>query len=277
MLRALERGDTATALRLLRARPLHNVYLDYLVRHGALGSLPGFSGVFRGEELEGVMLIAGNGGTCLEVRNPDAIVPLAEAAWASSVHPRHIVGPEEVTTPFWEAYARDGLRPTWERREPVYVVGRAGRADANRAAAGARLERARASDLEQLVRNSAQQYLEDLKLDRQGEDPGGFDERHRIEIRDGRWWVLRDDSRIAFQVHVGPENDDVVQIGGVFTPADLRGRGFATRGVAAAAERLLGRLPAVSLFCDEANATARGVYERVGFRTRFHYRSWLLP
>jgi predicted GNAT family acetyltransferase len=277
MLRLLERGDTAATLELLRARPLHNVYMDYLVQLGALGSLPGFQGYFRDRALEGVMLIAANGGTCLEVRSPDACAPLAEAAWASSVRPRHIVGPEEVTTPFWQAYAREGLHPTWERREPVYLLERSALASVKEAAAAARLERARTSDLEQVVENSARQYLEDLKLDRQAEDPTGFDERHRFEIRDGRWWVLRVDGRVAFQVHVGPENDRVVQIGGVFTPADLRGRGLATRGVAALAERLLRRLPAVSLFCDEANRGARRVYERVGFRERFHYRSWLLP
>ena len=40
--------------------------------------------------------------------------------------------------------------------------------------------------------------------------------------------------------------------------------------------QLLKRRPAVSLICDEANAPARRVYERVGFRVQYHNRSWLL-
>lgn len=276
MLRPLERTDTAETLELLRARPLQNVYLDHLVRLGALGSLPGFHGFFRGGRLEGVMLIAASGGTCLEVRACEAHAAFADAAWASPVRPRHIVGPEDVTRPFWEAYARHGPVPAWERREPVYVIERAGREAALRAAAGAGLAPARLRDLDELVENSAQQYLEDLKVDRRGEDPAGFRERHRLEVRDGRWWVLRERGGIAFQVHVGPQNDAAVQIGGVFTPPPLRGRGFATRGVGAVSALLLLELPAVTLFCDEDNARARRVYERVGFRTRFYYRSWLL-
>ena len=43
-----------------------------------------------------------------------------------------------------------------------------------------------------------------------------------------------------------------------------------------AQEVLLEWRPAVGLFCYEHNAAARRVYERVGFRSLFYYRSWLL-
>jgi predicted GNAT family acetyltransferase len=274
MIRPLGRADTAETLALLQPRPLQNVYLEYLVRLGALGALPGFHGSFAGGRLVGVILVAGTGGTVLEARDPEAIRELAAAARDSAVPPRHIVGPEEVTTPFWEAYAEPGVEPLWQRREPVYVVERGGAREP--VARGVGLAQATDADTAEVVENSARQYVEDLKIDRRAQDPAGFHARHAAEVRDGRWWVLRDHGRVAFQVHVGPENAQVVQLGGVFTVPEARGRGVATRGVAALVLRLLERRPAVSLFCDAANAPARRVYEKVGFRERFFYRSWLL-
>ena len=88
--------------------------------------------------------------------------------------------------------------------------------------------------------------------------------------------MLRVGGRVVFQVHVGAENADAVQIGGVFTPEALRGKGHATRGLTELSRRLLERRPNVALFCDEDNAPARRVYERLGFSVAFHQRSWLL-
>jgi hypothetical protein len=276
MIRPLGRADTAEALELLRARPIQNVYLEHLVRLGALGAMPGFLGYFAHARLAGVMLVASNGGVALDVRDAAGTAELAAAARVSLIAPRHIVGAEEVTVPFWNAYAWPGLVPLWTRREPVYVVGRAERKASGLHADAAFVERARERDLDTVVAQSARQYVEDLKVDRHAADPGGFRERHASELRDGRWWVARERGRVVFQAHVGPENDQVVQIGGVFSAPDVRGRGVASRGVAALADLLLLRLPGVSLFCDEANAAARRVYERVGFRVAFHYRSYLV-
>ncbi len=276
MVRELDRGDTAETLRLLRRRPIQNVYLEYLVRLGALGAMPGFLGYFKEGRLEGALLIAATGATSLEVRDPAGFVPLAAAAAESSITPRHIIGPEEVTTPFWEAYAERGPTPIWERRELVYVLEREARRKRGAAKPDPRFRRATERDLDAIVENSARQYVEDLGVDRRAQDPGGFRERHHIELRDGRWWVLRERGSIVLQLHVGPENDHVIQIGGVFTPPELRRRGYATRGVAAAGDLLLERCPAVSLFCAEDNRAARQVYERIGFEPRFYYRSWLL-
>ncbi len=274
MIRPLGRADSAETLELLQARPLQNVYLEYLVRLGALGAVPGFHGSFAGGRLVGVILIAGTGGTVLDASDPGAFPDLAAAARDSAVAPRHIVGLEEITTPFWEAYAPPGLVPLWDRREPVYVIER----NDLRPPRPERVSLAQATDADTagLVENSARQYVEDLKVDRRAQDPAGFHSRHAAEVRDGRWWVVRERGRIAFQVHVGPENAHVVQLGGVFTAPEARGRGVATRALGALVDLMLQRRPAVSLFCDAANAPACRVYEKIGFRPRFFYRSWLV-
>jgi uncharacterized protein len=275
MIRELRAGDRARVLALLEPRPLQNVLLEHVVRMGALGRVPGFYGHESDGRLDAVLMVGALGGTALEVRNAAAFAPLAEAAAELPARPRHIIGAEEITTPFWAEYARFAGPLRWVRREPVYVVRQEG-FDALRRWTTARVVPAQERDLEEIAENSAQQHREDLKEDRSALDPEGFRRRHLGELRQRHWWVLKERGRIVFQVHVGPESAHVVQLGGVFTPPDLRGRGHATGGMTSIVSQLLERLPAVSLFCDEANATARRVYERVGFRTAFHYRSWLL-
>ncbi len=272
MVVGLAKGDTAETLLLLSARPLYNVFLEYLVRAGALGRSPGFMGWWADERLQAVMLIGPLGGTSLEVMNPGAYAPLAEAAWEFPIRPRHIVGPEEITAPFWEAYSRFGVRPRWERREPFFMV----TPRDLKPAPAASIEPAGARDLDEIIENSALQHREDLKEDPFGRDPDGFRKRHRTDIREQRWWILREGRRIAFQVHLGPENERAVQLGGVMTPPDLRQRGYGTRGLTAIAQRLFGHRPGVSLFCDEANEPAIRLYRKIGFQQLFYYRSWLL-
>jgi predicted GNAT family acetyltransferase len=139
-----------------------------------------------------------------------------------------------------------------------------------------RLSRAEERDIDQVVAYSAQQHREDLREDRQAFDPDGFERRHLQDLRAGHWWIAREKRRVVFQCHVGPQNDQVVQLGGVFTPSELRGRGYATQALAQLCSELLERRPKVCLFCDEANQAARRVYERLGFAIVGYYRSILL-
>ena len=57
-----------------------------------------------------------------------------------------------------------------------------------------------------------------------------------------------------------------VAIGPVYTPAEARGRGYASALVAQLCRQLLAeRRRFVTLFADRSNPTANGVYRRVGF------------
>lgn len=281
--RPLQASDAVAALELLREHPVRNVLLEHVVRAGALGRLPGFFGVEIEGRLEAVLMVGALGGASLEIRRPEACAPLAE--WASRLGspPRHLTGAEEVIVPFWDAYApRIDHRLIWSRRERVYVL--EGHDSAARAALerlegerpGERLRRAREEDIDQIVENSARQHVEDLKEDRLAMDPPGFWARHSSEVREGHWWVLAEGSSVRFQVHVGPRNDHVIQLGGVFTPVAVRRRGHATRGLRTLAQRLLQERPGISLFCAEDNPIACRLYERLGFTTRFYNRSYLL-
>ncbi|MCE2389998.1 MAG: GNAT family N-acetyltransferase [Proteobacteria bacterium] len=275
MVRELVAADTAEACKLLRERPLHNVFLDHVISSGILGRAPGFYGFAPRGRLEAILMIGPLGGTILEARAEDAYEPLAECAAAARPRPRHIVGCEEVTRPFFRAYSRRAPEVIWERREHYYVISARDR-DGQDPRSEAEIEQATQRDFEATLANSARQHREDLNDDRYGADPEGFRRRHLRDLQNGRWWVLRERGEVVFQVHVGAENRQLVQLGGVITVPEARSRGLATRGMQAIVEHLLARRPAVGLFCNVANRTACGVYERVGFQRAFDYRSWLL-
>jgi len=276
MVRSLTAADTLEARNLLSARPLHNLFLDHVVAAGVLGRVPGFYGWVPRGRLEAILMIGPLGGTALEAREAGAFAPLAAAAARSDLRPRHIVGSEDVTEPFWREYEQFATRLRWMRREPVLVTSTAKLCAPRSTEKPARIEPARFSDVDELTENSAEQHREDLRDDREAADRGGFRARHAIDVRDGRWWVARERGRIAFQVHVGAASAQAVQLGGVFVPHDVRGRGFATAGMRAICTRLLERYERVTLYCDEANEGARRVYERVGFAIAFCNRSYLL-
>ena len=276
MVRELTAADTEAALTLLCARPLQNVFLEHVIRSGVLGRVPGFFGAERDGRLAAVLMIGPQGGTALEVVDPRVHTELAEFAAAQAIPPRHVVGSEDVTEPFWRALEPRVAGPLLRsRREPVFRIDRAGLA-ASGADTTARLLPARDADLPEVVMSSARQHIEDLGDDRYAADPEGFRLRHESDIRERRWWVLREERRICFQVHVGPSNARAVQIGGVFTVPDLRGRGVATRGMAAMMARLLESHPLVILYCGEENSAARQVYEKIGMRVVFANHSYLL-
>ncbi|HTO69992.1 MAG TPA: GNAT family N-acetyltransferase [Myxococcota bacterium] len=276
MVRPLTLADTAEARSLLRARPLRNVFLDYVVSAGALGRVPGFFGFVSSKRLLGILLVGPLGGTALEIQDPEANGPLAVAAAHAHLRPRHIVGSEDVTEPFWREYVRYASDLRWSRREPVFAMRLEDLTRSSDGTRPARVEPAREADADEITQNSAQQHREDLGDDRFAADPRGFRERHHKDVRDGRWWVSRQRGEIVFQVHVGAASATAVQLGGVFVPSWARGCGHATRGMRAIAARMLERHDMVTLYCDEANTAARRVYERLGFRPVFANRSYLL-
>lgn len=85
--------------------------------------------------------------------------------------------------------------------------------------------------------------------------------------RDGALWVLEVDGRVVSMNSYNATMPDMVQIGGVFTPTDLRGLGFARACVAGSlvSARHAGIKRAV-LFTPKENASAQAAYRAIGFR-----------
>lgn len=93
----------------------------------------------------------------------------------------------------------------------------------------------------------------------------------------GDTWVLDDDGRLVAMTSFNAALAEVVQVGGVWTPPELRGRGYG-RGVVAAS-LLDARAEGVGrgvLFTGDGNAPAIRAYLALGFRLVGDYRLVLL-
>jgi predicted GNAT family acetyltransferase len=77
---------------------------------------------------------------------------------------------------------------------------------------------------------------------------------------------------------VAPPVAGVVRVGPVYTPPDVRRRGYASSCVAAVSRRALdGGASACMLYTDAANPTSKAIYRRVGYRpvadaAEYHFR-----
>jgi RimJ/RimL family protein N-acetyltransferase len=186
---------------------------------------------------------------------------------------RSFVGPKHAVDALWERLQAWYRAPSLVReRQPLYVLGPDGLAAVDDVA----VRRARVEEAPLIAEHSAQMILGEL----------GYDPRHqrmtftagvRRAIELGLWWVWIDGGELRFQCNVGAQTPLTAQLQGVWTPPALRGRGYATRGLAAIARRMLADVPTTSLYVNDFNRDAIALYERVGFERVGELTTYLFP
>ncbi len=84
-----------------------------------------------------------------------------------------------------------------------------------------------------------------------------------------------DDGGPRTMVGWGADTPNGVRVGPVYTPPQLRGRGYASAATAAASQRALdaGRRMCF-LYTDLANPTSNGIYSRIGYRPVTDAMDW---
>ena len=99
-------------------------------------------------------------------------------------------------------------------------------------------------------------------VDRRSEDPDGG-------------LVLWDDGEAVSMAGFGGRTPNGIRVGPVYTPPELRGRGYASALTAALTQRLLdeGRRFCF-LFTDLANPTSNNIYQRIGYRPVIDVDLW---
>ena len=98
--------------------------------------------------------------------------------------------------------------------------------------------------------------------------------RRREADPDGAWLLWDDDGPVSLAAYGNPTPTGT-RVGPVYTPPELRGRGYATSLVAElTAERLATGLAFCSLFTDLANPTSNAIYARIGYEPIADWDQW---
>jgi uncharacterized protein len=78
--------------------------------------------------------------------------------------------------------------------------------------------------------------------------------------------LWEDDGEVVSLAGHAGETPNGFRVGPVYTPPELRGRGYASALTAALTEELLARRRFCFLFTDLANPTSNSIYQRIGYR-----------
>ena len=239
--------------------PVERVFLEDVARRG----LGRFTAVERRGRLRALCHAGSNivpsGNGC------DAFADVAVAGNA-----RMVIGEEGAVTELWNAARRRLPAPREDRPgQPVYML------DEPPEPGDTGLRPASQDDFELLVPACAAAHEEEIGIDPLGRDPESFRWRTRMQIEDGRSWIWRDDGTILFKAEASAWTPSAVQLQQVWVDPEVRGRGYAQRGMRDLCRLLLQSTPTVTLFVRTDNAPAIRLYETVGMQHVGNYRSVL--
>lgn len=248
------------ALAFLSEAPFENVFLTWLIQEELQAAR---SGLFVYVENESNVRGVGFFGRQVVLAAPDDATITAFAQTAPVYRfERMIVGPRPTVETYWEC-VRNWHAPARlvRRSQPLLAL------EAERLREGTarvRVRRARANEWETVARNSAAMIRDELEYDPE-RSGGDFGANVRAMISRGLWWVGEDSGELVFFCNAGPHSTYTLQLQGIWTPPEYRGRGLATAALSGVCRELLARVRTLSLYVNDFNTRALALYERVGF------------
>ncbi len=260
MIEAVSDTNREPALAYLARSPYLNVFLSHVLLHNPLPYERKHVAVAieRGE----VLGVAYWGRQLVLAAEPSTIGDFANEAKRHRGE-RMIVGERETIRTFWHD-VRAWHAPPRLVRDCQYVM----MVDRSRLCryehSGITIRQAKLSEWKAVAESSAEMIRHELSYDpRRGAPEFGTGIREMIERK--LWWVGVADGGICFFCNLGPWCTKTLQLQGIWTPPELRGRGFATRSLAALCDRLLDVSPTLSLYVNDFNEPAIALYRHVGF------------
>jgi GNAT superfamily N-acetyltransferase len=253
---------TAAGAFLLAAESENNLILGIALELAGQSPPPGspayFAAVFRGDRVEGCAFSSVSDRLGITgMSGDDLIGPLASDAGSVCPEVTSVGGPEPAVAPFAAGFAastgRQALLGMRQRIHELRTV-----IPPARPAPG-RLRSARESEAgmltpwvgDMLALIGDTRVASDLTLER---------------IQKGNLFVWEDGGPVSMVGWTG-KTPAGVRVNFVYTPAALRGRGYATAAVAALSQRLLDQGNRYCcLYTDLANPTSNAIYQRIGYR-----------
>lgn len=259
MIAAVSHSTERPALKYLARSPYLNVFLTHVLLHDPATIVRRSIAV----ALDGsnVIGVAYCGRQVAIAAEPAAIEGFGEHAKRHRGE-RMIVGPRETVREFWKAVAGWHAAPRLVRdRQFVMAVDRKRlRSHKSRIV----VRQAKIDEWRAVADGSAQMIRQELAYDPRRGSPE-FAAGIRYMIERNLWWVGTVNGQLCFFCNVGPWCDRTIQLQGIWTPPELRGKGFATASLAAICDRLLEVSPTISLYVNDFNESAVALYRRVGF------------
>jgi predicted GNAT family acetyltransferase len=264
--RVLTRDDLPSAIRVLSANPVENVFVASRVRAAGLEQASLGCPVW-GYERDGLLRSLCHAGSNLVPVNAE---PGALAAWTEFAGPQRmcasIIGPSAVALDLWRrlgerwgtvwSQARD-VRP----HQPVLSL------DTEPSIApDPRVRRVTLDQWDAYTDAAVKMYTEEIGVSPIQGNPAGYRFYVRQLITSGRAFGIFDGDRVVFKADLGSVSGSVSQVQGVWLEPELRGRGLAAPAMAAVVQLARTVVPTVSLYVNDYNRPARATYARVGFQ-----------
>jgi hypothetical protein len=246
------------ALEYLDRAPYDNVFISHILEHDASHSAKHVNVIFDERNVAGVVYH----GRHIVIAADLSAIPALAASLPRHLNARMIIGPRDAVIELWRLNGERYGRPRLVRdRQLVMMVDREHLRPSSR---GVSVRHARLDEWRSVADGSAEMIRQELDYDpRQG--MANFDVGVRQMIERQLWWVGVSDGRLCFFCHIGPWSNKTIQLQGIWTPPQLRGRGLATASLEAICDRLLEASPTLSLYVNDFNEAAVALYRRVGF------------
>jgi len=283
MIRILQPGDEALLEAFLQPRIESSMFLLGNMRTAGLvdngRSYQGtYAALFEDDYIVGVAALYWNGSLILQ--SPVAYVEvLSETAVAAANRPiQRLIGPVQQVQTILDKQNIPQTAMQQDEPEFLYKLNLADLQIPPKVASGEwRGRRIEDRDIELMTRWRVGYALE---LMGETESPELWQQtRSGVEkyLRLGQAWILEDEGQPVATTAFNTTTDALVQVGGVWTPPELRSRGYGRSAVAASllAVREEGVHTAI-LFTGEENIPAQKAYEALGFYKIGDYRITLL-
>lgn len=266
-LRALGEDDVKNAIAFLQRDPLINVYLiSRLFEERS----PAATQIYVVRHNRDIVLVASLATNIVLAADPaerpdvldSAIAMIAERIVARMIPVRAIISPANLVEKLWLRLRTRLDPPTVVRmNQPVYSIRRRFDFPDLTEARYATLD-----DLEQLLPACAAMHKEEVGIDPLERDAAGYRERIRELIDRRRAIVHVQDGLIASKCEFSAVSEDAVQLMGVWTHPQFRRRGLAKVTLREVCGHLFRRGKNITLFVNDFNLPAIGLYESIGFQ-----------